>query len=595
MELLPIVNIDINKSKRLIANKYSYYVSFNYNKTILDIVKKLEIRSYLPESKCWEIPEEELNSLCLLLDEINCSYIINDDKDNLDLFANKEPLVRYDQSFVNSLDFKVKPYDFQKEGILFLLNQPNALLADEQGLGKSMQVLNSLVALKKDKNLKHVLIIVGYNSLKLNWLKEINKFTNLKGYILGTRYSKRTGNMRIGSVQDRLDDLDNLDKLDDYFFLITNVETIRYRKVGQYLDKIGRKRTRKLFVFANKINSLCNEGKIGGIVFDEFQVCKNLKSSQTKALLKMKDSPIKIAATGTPIMNKPGDCYPLLKWLDHDTESYFEFSNNYCNKDDYGNILSYKNLDNLNSRIKPLMLRRLKEDVLDLPDKIFINDYLDLEGKQLEFYNKIKMNIRSNLSIIKSKNDLMSILAARQCTSHPYVLDNTIEESIKFERIIQLLEELIPNGRKLIIFSSFARVIKCYYDSLVKLGLQPAMIIGEVNDIDRSNEVDRFQNDPNCKVILGTIGAMGTGLTLTAASTVVFVDEPWNRALKDQACDRAHRIGAKENVIIRTLICHNTIDERIHKIVLDKGDLADMIVDGKIKQFNKLIDYLFDF
>lgn len=595
MELLPIVNIDINKSKRLIANKYSYYVSFNYNKTIVDIVKKLEIRSYLPEYKCWEIPEDELNNLCLLLDEINCSYIINDDKDNLDLFVNKEPFMKYNESFVNSLDFKVKPYDFQKDGILFLLNQPNALLADEQGLGKSMQILNTLVLLKDHQNLKHVLIVVGYNSLKLNWLREVDKFTNLKGYILGSRYSKRTNAIKIGSIEDRLYDLENIDQLDDYFFLITNVETLRYSKTGQYLDKIGRKRTGKLFPIANKINDLCKDNKIGAIVFDEFQVCKNLKSSQTKALLKIKDSSIKIAATGTPIMNKAEDCYPLLKWLNNNTESYFDFCNNYCLKDTFGNILSYKNLDHLNNRIKPLMLRRLKEDVLDLPDKIFINDYLDMEGKQLDFYNKIKLNIRNNLSIIKSKNDLMSILSARQCTSHPFVLDNTINESIKFKRVIELLDELVPNGRKLIIFSCFARVIKCYYDKLLELKLNPALIIGDVDPVDRDKEVQRFQNDSSCKVILGTIGAMGTGLTLTAGSTVVFIDEPWNRALKDQACDRAHRIGAKENVIIRTLICQNTIDERIHKIVLDKGDLADMIIDGKIKSFNKLMDYLFDF
>ena len=117
----------------------------------------------------------------------------------------------------------------------------------------------------------------------------------------------------------------------------------------------------------------------------------------------------------------------------------------------------------------------------------------------------------------------------------------------------------------------------------------PAMIIGDTKD--RMAEVEKFQNDPTCYVILGSIGAMGTGLTLNAASNVIFLDEPWNKALKNQCIDRAHRPGTKNNVNIYTLICKNTVDEGVHKIVEKKGRLADQIVDGvTTEELEKLLD-----
>ena len=105
--------------------------------------------------------------------------------------------------------------------------------------------------------------------------------------------------------------------------------------------------------------------------------------------------------------------------------------------------------------------------------------------------------------------------------------------------------------------------------------------------------VKQFQTDDTCKVIIGTIGAMGTGLTLTSGTVEIFLDEPWNKALKDQAEDRCHRVGTSENVTIYTLICKDTIDERIHDIVESKGAMADAIVDGKVSGDKKaLIEYL---
>ena len=119
----------------------------------------------------------------------------------------------------------------------------------------------------------------------------------------------------------------------------------------------------------------------------------------------------------------------------------------------------------------------------------------------------------------------------------------------------------------------------------------PAVITGETKD--RVSEQNKFMQDSSCKVIIGTIGAMGTGLTLTAASTVIFLDSPWNRANKEQAEDRAHRIGTKSNVNIITLVCKDTNDERIEELVYQKGAMADLLVDGKSTENRaQLVDFL---
>jgi SNF2 family DNA or RNA helicase len=121
----------------------------------------------------------------------------------------------------------------------------------------------------------------------------------------------------------------------------------------------------------------------------------------------------------------------------------------------------------------------------------------------------------------------------------------------------------------------------------------PAVITGNTSDSDRTEQQNKFMNDRTCKVIIGTIGAMGTGLTLTAGTTVIFLDEPWNKALFDQAVDRAHRIGTKSNVTIYSIMCKGTIDERIHDLIYKKGAMSDAIIDGKVVgNKTELINYL---
>jgi SNF2 family DNA or RNA helicase len=155
----------------------------------------------------------------------------------------------------------------------------------------------------------------------------------------------------------------------------------------------------------------------------------------------------------------------------------------------------------------------------------------------------------------------------------------------------ELVEEAVENGRKVVIFSNWTQMTAPVAERLSKYN--PAVITGEINADTRQLMIDKFQNNDKCKVIIGTSGAMGTGLTLTAGTVEIFLDHPWNRALYDQCVDRCHRIGQKQNITIYNLMCKNTIDERIWEIVNRKGAMSDAIIDGQIKgNKTEMLDFL---
>ena len=150
------------------------------------------------------------------------------------------------------------------------------------------------------------------------------------------------------------------------------------------------------------------------------------------------------------------------------------------------------------------------------------------------------------------------------------------------DRMKEIVEDVIKDGGKCIIFSNWTTVTNIAYDMLQEY--DPAYITGEVkSDEQRNSERLRFQNDDSCKIIIGTIPAMGTGFTLTAANTVIFLDEPWTKANRGQAEDRAYRAGTRWPVDIYILICKDTVDEHVHEVVEGKGDIADLIVDGVVR------------
>lgn len=434
------------------------------------------------------------------------------------------------------------------------------------------QVIDIAVAKKLQWGYKHCLIICGVNGLKWNWYNEVLTHSDEKPFILGQR-RRKNGNLYIEGANAKMQDILSIDELP--YFIITNIETMRNQDIVTELVK------------------LCKSKEIGLVAFDECHKAKDPTTQQGKGMLKIQADTM-IAMTGTPLMNTPLDLYFILKWLGYERNSYYKFKNHYAEYGGFNNyqILRYKNLDELQERLNDIMLRRLKDEVLDLPEKTYIDEYVDMTAKQASIYAEVTAEIKSNIDNIKmANNPLAELIRMRQATGYTGILSTTIQESAKLDRMEELVEEAVENNKKVVIFSNWTQMTTPIAKRLRKYN--PAVITGEINADTRQQMIDKFQNDDKCKVIVGTSGAMGTGLTLTAGTVEIFLDEPWNMALKEQCVDRCHRIGQKNNLTVYTIMCKGTIDEKVHDIVLEKGELSDAIVDGKItKNKKELLDFL---
>lgn len=561
-----MINIDIGNPLKLKDNivvKKSAFISFPYNAEIINYIKNMSIRKYDPNTHVWEVPINSIIGFCNKFEDENITISgVYEDLDS----------ERFNAELPPGFTFKTKPFPHQIDGVRFALKKKRFLLCDDQGLGKTFQIINWCRALEQTEKINKVLIVCGVNSLKYNWEEEIEKHSDEKDWVLGTRYRKTTGKQYEGNVADKLEDLNNLP---DCRYIITNIETLR---AGS--KKISK--TKYTFPVAEKIRDLCNRGVISVIAFDECHKSKNPTALQSRAMALL-SADYMVAMSGTPLMNNPLDLYFPLHWLGYEQHSFYQFKQHFCRLGGWGGseVVGYKNLDEIRSMMDELMLRRLKTEVLDLPEKIRQTEFVDMKPKQKKIYDEAVMGIKNNINKIKmSNNPLSMLIRLRQATGWTGILSDNVAESAKMERMLELVEDLAQSNQKCIIFSNWSEITQVAKQLLKKYN--PAYITGETKSEERMQELYRFQNDDNCKVIIGTIGAMGTGLTLTAAQTVIFLDSPWNRALKDQAEDRAHRIGTKGTVNIITLCCRDTIDERIEDIVYKKGAMSDALVDGKI-------------
>ena len=529
----------------------SLFLSFDFNQKIIDIIKETKYYFYDKKTREWEVP---LTSLSQLLD--NICYIENIE---LDLLPDKVD----DNREIMLLDrYKTPPFDHQLEGIRYGLNTPHWLLLDQPGLGKTLQIIYLAEELKAQDNIEHCLIICGINTLKSNWEKEIKKHSNLDCVILGKKINSK-GNVTYGSVTDRCIQLKN--KIDQ-FFIIVNIETLRSS------DFIEAFRT--------------SENKIDMIVFDELHKSKDINSLQGHNLLKLPNAKYKIGLTGTLIMNNPLDSYLPLRWIDQENCSLTNFKNYYCEfGGQFHNIItSFKNTQLLKDQIASCSLRRTK-DLLNLPPKIIVDEYLDLPEDQLRFYEGIKAGVKDSVDKVKltTTSLLAMVTRLRQATVCPSILTTESISSVKLERATELIDEIVENGEKVIVFSAFKEPLNQLYDLLKPIrGYNPLLCTGDIPDEIISQNIDKFQTEDGYKVILCTHSKMGTGVTLTAATYEIFLDQCWTAALEEQCEDRAHRLGTKGTLTVYKLICNNTIDERVNDIIKTKEALSDYLIDDKV-------------
>ena len=541
----------------------------NWDNRLSGLMFELAPVVFHPQFNCYEATLNDLEYLQRRCNEMNVRYELY----NFDVTKNEnnEDLTTKTKDInVSNYKYKTEPLPHQIVGIEFGMNRNRYLLGDDMGLGKTKQVIDIACRKKYELGYKHCLIICGINGLKWNWEEEIKKHSNEKCIIIGNRKNSKGKWVVKGNKEKLLDIKPNLK--DDVYFYITNVESLRNRLITEQLK------------------TLCDNEEINMIAFDEFHVVNSNQAKQSEGLLKLQTESM-IAMTGSPIMNTPLDLYMCLHWLGYERHDFTEFKNHFCRfGGQFNNITGFKNMEQIQELLKIMMIRRLKTDVLDLPPKIHKVEYVEMSAAQNSIYQEVLNDIRNQVDLIaRSNNPLASLIRLRQATGHTSLLSSTVSESAKVDRLKEMLKEVISNGHKAIIFSNWAKMVEILKNELNQY--DPAIITGEIKN--RQEEKQKFMVDDNCKIIIGTYGAMGTGYTLTAADYVFCIDEPWTMAMKTQAEDRAHRIGTNGTVTVITLLTRYTIDERVFEIVKEKGDISEAVIDNlSCEDLTALLNYL---
>ena len=470
---------------------------------------------------------EELNATQQLLAK---SFITSHAIEQSDKSLIPKPFLKDFKIDWNRYDQRM-PFDFQKEGINWLLNKKRSILADEMGLGKSIQ---SIIA-ALEGNFKKILIICP-NTLKYNWESEVS-FYNPNVTIIDKKWES------------------------DKFVVINYDKLVKYWKEIQ-------------------------KAKFELIIADEAHYLSNMKSKRSKHFAKIANKCANLwLLTGTPIANRPINFYNLLKLCKHDLgKRKDEFVPKFC-----GGILGpfgwqldgASNLKELHYKTQDIILRRTKDEVLDLPPKTRQPIILELKNKKayndaikdyyaedLEVIEFLRYKVSGKLDITEAENYLVELAILRQFTALEKVRDGSTPE---------LIDNILDQGGKVVVYTNYRAVI----DKLVEIyGDQITYIDGRVSPEERQKRVQAFQNDPKIKIIVNNYKAASTGLTLTAASTMIMNDLDWTPANVGQAEDRCHRIGTKYAVTILYPQYKGTIEDMMFAMYIEKFKNIALAIDG---------------
>ena len=426
------------------------------------------------------------------------------------------------------------PLSHQKEAIEKLTSNKKFILADDMGLGKTTSTIISSIETKSKK-----ILIVCPASLKINWFREIQNYTDRSIYICEGK------------------------KYEDADFVIVNYDIIK-----NFHDP------------KNKEESILLKSNFDLVILDECHYIKNSQAIRTKLVNDFVKNVDRLwLLTGTPITSRPIDYYNLLRLVDSPVSLNWQaYVIRYCggyqfrvggNKKIW-NTNGATNLDELRERTSLQILRRLKENVLDLPEKIITPVYLKLKSKEYEElmgeyfdWYRNKRDESSSLTIQFSK-----LMKVRQVIANE-----------KVESTIELCENILEQDKKVIIFCNFTeslnKIVEHFGKSAVKVD-------GSMSKTERQHSVDEFQDNPKVKVFVGNIKAAGVGLTLTSAEAVIMNDLSFLPSDHSQAEDRAYRYGQKNNVLVYYPIFENTIEGIIYDILNAKKQVISTVMGDNV-------------
>lgn len=438
--------------------------------------------------------------------------------------------------------------DYQQEGLNWLQfltrNQLNGILADDMGLGKTLQTLAHIAKEKQLGKLKQPALVVAPTSLMTNWRTEAARFTpGLAALILH-------GHQRHESME----------KLNEFDLIVTTYPLI-VRDFTHHQDM-----------------------QYHIVVLDEAQYIKNSETKLAKYIRKLNCNH-KLCLTGTPMENHLGELWSQFDFL------LPSFLGNKATFQKYYRTPIEKHADNerhqsLTSRIQPFMLRRTKDNVAkELPDKTVIIKHVDMGKKQAEIYEKIRLTVDKNLRQAIEKNGLAksqiaildALLKLRQVCCDPRLVKSmsvNAKHSAKLDYLKELLQKLIDEDKKILLFSQFTSMLSLIEPVLKSLNIRYSKLTGQTRN--REQAINEFKQHKT-QLFLISLKAGGTGLNLTEADSVIIYDPWWNPAVERQAIDRTHRIGQTKPVFIYKLVTQNTVEEKILELQRNKQALADSI------------------
>jgi SNF2 family DNA or RNA helicase len=528
-----------------------YKISWHYPRP-MPVDEQLLVSRYF--KKATFIEDSDIKSFLGFIEEASNFPLIRirpEVREKVEIAFEEEVLENLKQTY--ELDYSpitADLYPYQIEGIDFAVFRKAAIIADEMGLGKTLQAIGVAVIKKQVFDFRKTLIVCPA-SLKEQWKKEIEKFTNEKALV----------------IQGLPDERENQYKDENHFFFIINYETILRDHLA--INKAG-------FDF---------------LILDEAQRIKNFETKTASSIRRLQFKHVLII-TGTPIENRLIDIFSIVGAID----PYFfgplwEFSYQHClfDPEKHNKINGYYNLQNLTKRLEPILIRREKRKVLDqLPNVQQINVPLNLSPLQADYHASyakgIAQIIRKKFMTPYDLQKLQLLLASmRMVCDSTYLIDEETNESPKLEELKYILLEKLDvanSDRKIIIFSEWVKVHKLIGYILRENNIGFAELNGNVPVKLRGELIKKFETNPHCKIFLST-EAGGTGLNLQVADTLINFELPWNPSKKNQRIGRIDRLGQKSNKLtIFNFITRNSIEQQIASGLLVKQNLFDGVLDG---------------
>ena len=544
----------------------TFRLSFAYNKEMVTLIKRV------PSSPKWDSQEKEWvvkkESVCYPPDRDARWYVeafaqwavakrfvagISRHSENNDVVYEIPPM----KEFSGEHYMLLNPYQYQLEGVRYALDHKRCIFGDQPGLGKTLQAICSVVKAHKEAKAygeSFPVLVICPAALKVNWQREFKKFAGLNSIILNDKnrdnwhrfYELRNGHG---------------DPISSVF--ITNYESLKKFFVRDVKDH--QRKTLRSYVFDERIKMF------NSVIIDESHKCKSSKTQQSKFVEGIcKGKRWVFALTGTPVVNNNTDLVQQLKILGRldDFGGYKHFVGRYCDGPKQSS-----NLRELNYKLwMCCFFRREKSKVLtQLPDKM--RQYITCDITNRKEYDDAENDVIKYLRQYKNASDEKVARAMRGAVMVKMGILKQIAARGKIKAVSEFVHDVIDGGEKLIMFAYLKDVVEA-----LKAEFPDAVTVTGSDDIKaKQNAVDSFQNDPECKLIILNYKSGGTGLTLTAASRVGFIEFPWTYSDCEQAEDRAHRNGQKNAVNCYYFLGDKTIDRYMYNVIQSKKDIANEV------------------